>query len=313
MASDLILTTAQDQFQEWQEAKQAVSCLKEEPEVVEVPPADESAPSKSSPMRPKDNKEALSLQWVLEIMQGILEHIHATQLQALYEMGSTHELDRTLSHALMAEFTRVQLAMGKDLTWSLIALRLELENSSQTFLSGVSRVLNLQPTDPAAHEVKALLDRFHQALTIKVHLPLLELQAAWEELEGFLQQCLQEIGSRTETRELMERLAGKMTAHTNQVHDLVSIPELAQEEVALQVMVGQATTPSLNTNVFTGILDGLIGRLGLSPPGTTGPPVLAREGVSRQWATTLREVVLKTEGRAFHARLVTPDVLPPGL
>ena len=170
-------------------------CLEEEPEVVGVPPADESAPSESSPMRPKDNKEASSPQLVLEIMQGILEHIHTTRLQALYEMGSTCELDRTLSHALMAEFTRVQLAMGKDLTQSLIALRLELENSSQTFLLDISRVLNLQPTDPAVHEVKALLDRFHQALTIKVHLPLLELQAAQEELEGFLQWCLQEIGS----------------------------------------------------------------------------------------------------------------------
>ena len=138
-----------------------------------------------------------------------------------------------------------------------------------------------------AHEVKALLDRFHQTLTIKVHLPLLELQAAQEELEGFLQRCLQEIGSQTETWELMERLAGKMTAHTNQVCDLVSIPELAQEEVALWVMVGQAATPSLNTNVFTGVLEGLIGRLGLLPPGTTGPPVSAREGVSRQWAATL--------------------------
>ena len=194
-ASDLVLNTAQDQFREWREAKQAALRLEEEPEVVEVPPADESAPSKSSPMRPEDNKEASSLQRVLEIMQGILERIHATRLQALYEMGSTCELDRTLSRALMAEFTRVQLAMWKDLTQSLIALQLELENSSQMFLSDISRVLNLEPTDLAAHEVKALLDRFHKALTIKVHLPLLELQAAQEELEGFLQQRLQEIGS----------------------------------------------------------------------------------------------------------------------
>ena len=67
---------------------------------------------------------------------------------------------------------------------------------------------------------------------MKVHLPLLELQAAQDELESFLHQCLQEIGSWTETQELMERLTGKMTAHASQVHDLVSIPELAQEEVA---------------------------------------------------------------------------------
>ena len=161
---------------------------------MEVPPTDESAPSESLLMKAKDNKEASSPQWVLEITQGILECIHATRLQALYEMGSTHELDRTLARALMAEFARVQLVMGKDLTWNLIALQLELENSSQAFLSDVSRVLNLQPTNPAAHEVKALLHRFHQALTIKVHLPLLELQAV-QELESFLQQRLQEIGS----------------------------------------------------------------------------------------------------------------------
>ena len=55
-------------------------------------------------------------------MQGILECIHAIRLQALYKMGSTHELDRTLARALMAEFMRVQLVIGKDLTQSLIAL-----------------------------------------------------------------------------------------------------------------------------------------------------------------------------------------------
>ena len=186
----------------------------------------------SLPRKAEDNQEASSPQRVIEITQGILECIHAIRLQALYKMGSAHELDRTLAHALMAEFARVQLVIGKDLTQSLIALRLELENSSQAFLSDVTRVLNLQPTDPAAHKVKALLQRFHQALTMKMHLPLLELQAAWDELESFLHRYLQEIGSWTETRELVESLAGKMMAHASQVRDLVSIPELAQEEVA---------------------------------------------------------------------------------
>ena len=312
-ASDPVLTTAQDQLREWREAKQAALCLEEESEVVEVPPTDESAPSKSLPRKAEDNKEASSPQRVIAITQGKLEHIHAIRLQALYEMGSAHELDRTLARALMAEFARVHLVIGRDLTQSRIALRLELENSSQAFLSDISRVLNLQPTNPAAHEVKALLQRFHQALTMKVHLPLLELQAAWEELESFLHRCLQEIGSQTETWELMERLDGKMTAHASQVRDLVSIPELAQEEVAHRVNTGLAANPSLNTNVFSSILEGVTGRLGLSPPGMTDPPVSAREGVSRQWATTLREAIQKTEGRAFHVGLIAHNILPPGL
>ena len=103
-----------------------MSHLKEVPEAVEGPPADESAPREAPPKKSEANKEASSLQQVLEITQGILECIHTTRLQVLYEMGSTHELDRTLSHALMAEFARVQLVMGKDLTQSLIGLQLEL-------------------------------------------------------------------------------------------------------------------------------------------------------------------------------------------
>ena len=113
-----------------------------------------------------------------------------------------------------------------------------------------------------------------------MHLPLLELQAAREALESFLHQCLQEIGSRAETWELMERLTGKMTAHASLVHDLVSIPELAQQEVALRINTGLAANPSLEANVFSGILEGVMGRLGLSPPGMTDPPVLARADVS---------------------------------
>ena len=187
VASDLVFPTTQYWFQEWREAKQASLHPGEASEAAGVPPADESSPQEAPPVKPEANKGASSPQWVLETTQGILECIHASWLKALYKMGSTRELDRTLSRALMAKFARIQLVMGKDLTKSLIALCLELENTSQAFLSDISRVLNLQLTDPAAYEVKAHLHRFHQALTIKMHLPLLELQAAQEELEVFLQ------------------------------------------------------------------------------------------------------------------------------
>ena len=115
---------------------------------------------------------------------------------------------------------------------------------------------------------------------MKVHLPLLKLKAAQEALESFLHQRLQEIGSQAKTRELVERLAGKMTAHASLVRDLVSTPELAQQEVALRVNTGLAANPSLEANVFSGILEGVMGRLGLSPPGMMDPPVSARVGVS---------------------------------
>ena len=263
-ASDLVLPVIQDQLREWREAKQVVLRREEGSEGVEVSPMAVSAPGESLPRKAEDYREASSQQRVIDIMQGILEHVHAIHLQALYEMGRAHELDRTLAHALMAEFARVQLVIGKDLTKSLIALRLDLETSSQAFLSDITRVLNLHPTDLTAHQVKALLQRFQEATSLKVHLPLLELQAAREALESFLHQRLQEIGSRVETRELVERLTRKMTAHASLVRDLVSIAqqELAQQEVALRVNTGLAANPSLEANVFSGILEGVTGRLG---------------------------------------------------
>ena len=138
MASDLVLPTTQYRFQEWREAKQALLHPGEVPEAAEVPPADESSPQEAPPAKPEANKGASSPQWVLETTQGILECIHASRLEAFYEMGSTRELDRTLSRTLMDEFARIQLVMGKDLTKSLIALCLELENTSQVFLSDIS-------------------------------------------------------------------------------------------------------------------------------------------------------------------------------
>ena len=141
-------------------------------------------------------------------------------------------------------------------------------------------MLKLQSTNLAAYKVKAHLHKFHQALTIKMHLPLLEQQAAQEELEIFLQQHLQEIGSQTETQELVERLTGRMMSHANKVQEIASLPVLAHEEVVHQVVIGQTATPFLNANVFTGILEGLTGRLGLSPPSAIGSHVSAREGIS---------------------------------
>ena len=68
--------------------------------------------------------------------------------------------------------------------------------------------------------------------------------------------------------------------------------------------------PPLEANLFSGILEGVAGRLGLAPPGVTDPPASARAGVSRQWAATLREAVLKTEGRDIGVGPVAYDVLP---
>ena len=49
------------------------------------------------------------------------------------------------------------------------------------------------------------------------------------------------------------------------------------------------------------------------PPGVVDLPTSARVGVSRQWAATLREAVMRNEGRDVDLEQVTPHVVHPGL
>ena len=173
----------------------------------------------------------------------------------------------------------------------------------------VAKTLNLHPTNPVSHQLKAILQKFQQATSLRVNLPLMELQVAWEDMEGFLQHHLQEISSQAESQELIEGLTRKLSAHASRVRELVSVPELAEEEVSLRVNTGLAANQPLKANFFSGILEGVAGRLGLAPPGVLDPPASARVGVSQQWAATLREAVLKMEGRDISVGLVAHDVL----
>ena len=107
----------------------------------------------------------------------------------------------------MAEFVRLQLIVGEDSTKSLIALRTDLEASCEMLVSDIVRTVDLHPDDPASHQVKAALQKFQQTTSLKVNLPLMELQAAHEDMEEFMQNHLQEISSQTESLELIGELS----------------------------------------------------------------------------------------------------------
>ena len=49
------------------------------------------------------------------------------------------------------------------------------------------------------------------------------------------------------------------------------------------------------------------------PPGVVDPPTSARAGMSHRWAATLREAVVRNEGRDINLKQATPTVVHPGL
>ena len=52
----------------------------------------------------------------------------------------------------------------------------------------------------------------------------------------------------------------------------------------------------LEADFFPGILEGLVGRLGLAPAGMTDPPASIKEGVVRCWVAAIREALQDEEG-----------------
>ena len=69
----------------------------------------------------------------------------------------------------------------------------------------------------------------------------------------------------------------------------------------------------LEANFFPGILEGLTGRLGLTPPDVVDPPTSVRAGVSQRWAAALREAVIRNEGRDIDLEQAALNVVPSGL
>ena len=216
----------------------------------------------------------------METTQEILVHVHALCIQAMHEMGSICELDHTLAWTLLAESARAQLTIGEDLIKSLITLHTDLEASSEVLLLDIVKTLDLHPNNPASCQVKAILQRFQQATSLKVNLSLMELLAAQDDMERFLQSRLQEISSQTESWELMEGLMRKLLDHASRVRELVRVLELAEEEVSHRVLIGLAMDQPLKANFFPGILKGVAGRLGLVPPGVPDPSTLVGASVS---------------------------------
>ena len=153
----------------------------------------------------------------LETALGILEHIHALHLQTLHDMGGMRELEQAAVRTLMAEFTRLQLILGEDLTKSLLALRSELETSSEVLSSDLLSVLNFHSGDPAFPRMKELIQKHHQSISMKVNLPLMELEAAREDLGRFLQGRLRELSSDPKAREVVEELSRTLLSYAHRI------------------------------------------------------------------------------------------------
>ena len=212
--SDLIFTIAVDTHRQWHEAKGTgqdqeweSAGAEESPRQAPAPEGDSLATSGSS-QAASTTETACQEEQDLEVALSAVRRIHAIRLQTIHDMGCMREIEQAAVSTLMAEFARLQAILGEDLTQSLSALHSELEASSEALSVDILNVLNLCPGDLGFSRVKELLQKHHQSVSMKVNLPLIELEAAKEDLDRFLQERLRKLGSGPQVQEVLEELLG---------------------------------------------------------------------------------------------------------
>ena len=197
-------------------------------------------------------------------------------------MGCVREIEQAAARTLMAEFDRLQAILSEDLTKSLSALRLELEASSKVLSDDILNILNLRPGDLGFSWVRELIEKHHQSISMKVNLPLIELEAAKEDLDRFLQERLHELGSGPQAQEVLEEITRRLMSYNRRVREtILATPGMERPGVFNRIMLTLAVEQPMEAVLLPGILDSLSGRLGMRPPGVVDQPTSAREGVAQ--------------------------------
>ena len=199
----------------------------------------------------------------------------------MHNMGCVREVEQAAVSTLMVEFARLQAILGEDLTQSLSALRSELEASSEALSADILNILNLRPGDLGFSWVKELLQKHHQSVSLKVNLPLIELEAAKEDLNRFLQECLRELGSGPQVQEALGEITRRLLDYNRRVTEIIhDTPGVERPGVFNQIVLTMAVEQPMEVVLLPGILDGLSARLSMPAPGVVNLPTSAREGVS---------------------------------
>ena len=157
------------------------------------------------------------------------------------------------------------------------------------------------------------LHRFMGLVRIKLALPLAQVDTAREDMERFLHHHLEELHSQTDTMNLIDNLSQRIAAHQSRARQILFGKPMENIEVLLQVILGVAVDQPVESNFFPSILEGLLGRLGITAHGEMNPPTSAKEGAARLWASTVLNAVQKTEKRQVRFETSGSSGMPSGL
>ena len=225
-----------------------------------------------------------------------MDQVDNLHLEMVQEMGFVWEVNQALSKSLMVEFLRLKVITGDDLSATLQTWQADMEAATEKFLRDVDAATQTSTTLPSKNAaVGAALHKYREVARLKLVLPLTQLDVAREEMEKFIQFCLEELQSQQETKNLIGELSSRITDHRGRVCQLLCSEPLRHPEVVPLILVGMAADRPLKSNFFPGLLEGLLGSLGIAAPGEGNPPTSSREGAGCLWSSAMCEAISQIE------------------
>ena len=212
----------------------------------------------------------------------------------------------------MVEFLRLKIIVGDDLSGTLRTWQVDMEAATDKFLRDLDTATQTSTTLPSKNAaVGVALCQFREATQLRVALPLTRLDEAREEMEKFIQSRLEELRSPQETKNLIGELSSRVADHRGRVRELLRSEPLRHPEVIPLIMVGLAADRPIESNFFLGLLEGLLGSLGMAAPGEGNPPTSSCDGTGHAWSTAVHEAISQIEQKEVEA----PEAvgLPPNL
>ena len=217
-----------------------------------------------------------------------MKKICSLHLQAIYNAGAVRQVDRILAELLMAEFTRVNQMMGMDLNTSLQELFTVMETSIDTLLEELKTALGPTVSNLVPYNLQWVMESHNSCLYMSLTKVLVFLDSVRWEGRDFLEDLVKSLQTNEELRKLVTALSKQISAFKDHVWELALSKELAKEEVALCVNLALTATRPIIGNYFNGVLEGLMGSLGIKVHKDEDPPCSTQEGLERCLAEELQ-------------------------
>ena len=117
--------------------------------------------------------------------------------------------------------------------------------------------------------------------------------------------------SQEETRRLVGELSSRLADHRGKVRQLLRSEPLRHPKVAPLVLVGLAAERPIESDFFPGLLEGLLGSLGIATAGESNSPSSSFEGAGHAWSTAVGMAISWIEQKDM--KVLGTTRLPHGL